>query len=136
MLQELYPESFSGTCSWDESWHIFEHQRTLLIFHDTEIRYQRGKGIIRDFRSDIRHRLDQCRFSCIRKSDNPDISDELQLETDDLLLSDIAELCKMWSLTRRGREVRISKSSSPSATENEFLSKCVEVDNTLVRLGV
>ncbi len=42
----------------------------------------------------------------------------------------------MWSLTRRGREVCITKSSSSTTTENEFLSECIEIDNTLIRLRI
>jgi hypothetical protein len=121
MFQKLNSESFSLARSWDESGDILEYESPSLMFHHSEIRDKRRKGIIRDLRSDIRDRLDQGRLSSIREADNPDISHELQLELHDAFFSLVTELGEVWCLTGRPDEVSIPESSPSSLADSVFL---------------
>lgn len=77
MLEKLGTETLSLTRSLDESWDVFDDERSAFMLHDTEIRDERRERIIRDFWFYIRDRLDDGRFPSIRESDESDISDEL-----------------------------------------------------------
>lgn len=60
MLEKFYTESFALVCSGYETWDIFEDHVLTLVFHDSEIGYERCKRIVSDFWS----YRSQARYEC------------------------------------------------------------------------
>ncbi len=99
MFQELNSEPLSFARTWDESGDIFDGNSSTFVFHDSEIRNQCSKWIIRYFWSDAGNCCDEGGFSSIGEADETDIRNELEFEFYFFCLSLVSQLSKRRSLS-------------------------------------
>lgn len=131
MFEKLSSKAFSVTGSFDQSWYIFDDERTSLMFHDSKIWYQSRKCIVCDLRFYIGNRLYDSGFSSVRESYKSDICDEFEFHLYLDLITHISEFSKIRCLTSTRREVSIPESSSSTRTERVFLSWACQIDDDL-----
>ena len=93
-----YDDIFDHYChAWnrliDQPWHIgHDELRRLVQAHDTERRFERGEGIVRDLGLGRGHHRDQRRLSDVRKPDEGDVGQQLELEVQPTLVARLALL--------------------------------------------
>jgi hypothetical protein len=136
MPEKLKSESLPLARTLDESWYILDHERSVSPLHDTQIGDECREWIGRDLGFHICDRLYDSGFASIGESDESDIGDELEFESDLVSITRISELSKVGRLACRRREVRIAKSSSPPLTEDELLTCDREITDDRVILYI
>src|SRR5712692_8231829 len=91
MAEKANTKARAQVRSFDEAGKIGDHERAAQLcavpasatvsVNDTQIRFQRGKGIVRNFRARRRDHGNQSGLAGIGKSDQADIGQEFQLQT-------------------------------------------------------
>ena len=80
------PRALGGTL--DETRDVGHHERAVLAaVDDTEVRVQRGEGVVRDLRARRGHRADERRLAGVRQAEQTHIGDHLELELEQPLLA-------------------------------------------------
>lgn len=79
MLQELKSESFAFARSLNQTWSILEYERGSFMIHHSEIGDECRKWIVSNLWPDIGDLRDESRLSGIWQTDDPDVSNELEL---------------------------------------------------------
>ena len=100
------------------------------------MRFQSRKRIIRDLRTRSRHRRNERRLSCVWKTHQTNIREQLQLELQVQLLSLASGLMVARSTIGRGREVRVSKSATPTARGQPAVAIVIEIVKQVACISV
>src|SRR4029079_14634461 len=119
VAQELMAETLAAVSAFDQSRHVGNHETSIVAeADDAEIRSQRGERIVCDLRPGCRDARDQRRLAGIRKSNQPDVGQQLEIEPRVLHLTRFPRL-HLAGLPVRGRgEPRVSESAA-SAPRHE-----------------
>src|SRR5713226_4726540 len=97
MAEKANTKARAQVRSFDEAGKIGDHERAAQLcavpasatvsVNDTQTRFQRGKGIVCNFRARRRNNRNQSRLAGIWKSHQADIGQEFQLKADMALLA-------------------------------------------------
>ena len=90
------------------------HDERLAVTnaHHAQIRNQRGKVVVCNLRTGSGRHGQQRGLADVRETDEADIRQQLQLQTNLQLLSRHSRLRKPWGLTGRGRKVHIAPAAA------------------------
>ncbi len=81
MAQELMAKACAFGSAFDQARYVRDHETAVFVHaHHAEIRVQRGKGVVRDFRPCRGDGADIGRFAGIRHAEQADVGQNLELE--------------------------------------------------------
>src|SRR2546425_9474599 len=108
--------------SFNQARHIADGESEEIgIFHNANLRMQRGKGVRGNLRARFRDRGKERRFSRVRKADQTDLGHNPQFEQVMAFVSRFARLSESRGLSRRRGEVAIAQTAASAFAEDETL---------------
>src|SRR5436190_20678622 len=137
VTQELVTEAVTFVRPFDETRNVGYDECLIVIRPDNaEIRSESSKGIVGDLWLRRADDGDQRRFSRIRKSDDADIGDQLQLDEKLALFAFVARLRESRRLTGRCREMLVAPPAAPALRNLHALALGREVGENIAGLLV
>ena len=122
MAEELMTETEAPVRTLDQARDVRNDEAALVVeAHDAKVRRQRGERIVRNLRPGRRDVRDQRRFAGVRKSDEPDIRKQLQLEAEVLDFTGFSRLHLARRAVRRGCEPGVAHAALPAARNEHAL---------------
>src|SRR5262245_19466006 len=114
------------------------HDETLavVVTDHAQIRGQRSKRIVGDFRPHRGDRRDQRRLAGVGQPDDADIGEQAQLDLKLSLFSRFSRLSEARALEGRCREVRVALSASAAGGDNHCFPRRLKIGDQLTRHGV
>src|SRR5215203_2767228 len=123
--EEPIAQARASMRTFDQSGYIGNYKCTKVAkINHAEMWFQRGERIVSNLRTSSGHSRDERRLSGIWKTNQSDVSQQLQFELEIQLFSLAATLMVARCAIRRAREVRISK-SAPATSRGQPLSAIV-----------
>ena len=93
MPEETQTDALALMCAFDNARNISHHERLVIVVaHDSEVRFQCGERVVRDFRLSGCYGREQCGLSGIRKAYKSDISKYFQFQYEPSFLTFLARL--------------------------------------------
>ena len=108
----------------------------VTITYDTQVRLQCRERIVRNLRLSRRYDRKQSRLSGIRKTYQPHICQQLQLQDDFAFLSRFARLSITGSLVGRCLEMPVALSATTTFQQHNFLSVFGHVADIFAGFGI
>ena len=91
MAQELDAESVALVRAFDDAGDIGDDEAAVVVhFHDAQIRFERGEGIIGDLGSSGGDDRDERAFAGVREADQANVGKQFQFEAEMLLFAGAA----------------------------------------------
>src|SRR5258708_5081282 len=135
--QKAMSEARSIRRAFDQAWNVGDDKRSKVAhIDDAEVWFERCERVIGDLRFGGRDDRDQCRFTCVWKTDEAYIGDQLQLQ---LQLSFAARppcIMIFWSTARRRRKMCVSPTAFAAFCGEVTLPRFSKIKQQLVRLGI
>src|SRR5690349_17181050 len=103
---------------------------------DAEMRFERRERIVRDLRTSRRHRRDESRLAGVGKTNQTDVCEQLQLQLQIKLFALASALMVARCTIRRGREVRVAKTTAATARSQPTVVGVTEVVKQIARCSV
>ena len=120
--EELISESVAFMRAFDETGDVGDHERLIVVARNhAEIRDERREGIIRDLRFGRADDGDERRFAGVRETNDPNVSDQLELDEQLTLFPILARLREPWGLPRGSGEVLIALPASAAFRDGDLL---------------
>src|ERR1051326_849404 len=121
--QELIAEPVTFVRAFDQAGDIGDDERLIVISSDdTEVRNERREGIVGDLRLRRTDDGDERRLAGVRKSDQSDVGDQLQLDGELALFTGIAVLCESRRLSCCSGKVLIAPSAAATPGDEDSLA--------------
>ena len=122
MLQETVSQSLTLMCPFDDARDVCNNKSiTLWIAHDPELRHQRGKRIIRDFRTSVGNTADESGLTRIGKTQQPHICHQFQFKLNPAFHPFFPGLVMLGCTIGRSFESCVSPASTSPFEEQVFL---------------
>src|ERR1019366_4147575 len=132
VAQEAVAEAVSLVRALDESGDVGNDEGLVVVRADNaEVRDQGGEGIVGDLRFGRADHGDQRRFAGVRKTDQTDVSDQLQFDGELALFAGVAILREPRRLARGGGEVLIAPPAAPTFGDKNALAVVREVGDEI-----
>jgi hypothetical protein len=130
MAEEPVPEPVSFVRPCDEARHVGHDERAFAMEADhTEVRDERRERIVRDFRAGCGDPRDHRRLAGIRKADESDIGQQLEMETQVFFFSRQSGLRPPRCAVRGGRERRVAVPAEAPLRDEHAFAICREIRN-------
>src|SRR5712691_6105053 len=137
MAEKANTKARTQVRSFDEAWKIGDHERAAQLcavpasatvsVNNTQIRFQRGEGVVRNFRARRGDHGNQSGLAGIGKSNQADIGQEFQLQTDMPLLAWKTIFMFARSLVPGLGKVLIAASAPASVCDQHALARGGEI---------
>src|SRR5262249_13099494 len=109
-----------------------DHERPVVVeLDDAEIRLERGERVVGDLRAGRGDAGNQCGLAGVGKSDEADVGEQLQLETEAALFAGAAGLVLGRGLVSGCGEAGVAASSASAARGYEALAGLGEVEQAV-----
>src|SRR5688572_14449555 len=116
VTQKPIAQTCSSVSAFDQSGDIGNNKRAKVSeIDDTQMRFQRRKRIVSNLRMRGRYCRNERRLSCVWKTDQTNVCEQLQFELQVQLFSLASALVIARCAVCRSREVRVSKSAAPAS---------------------
>ena len=137
VAQKAVAEAVAFVGAFDEAGDVGDDKGLVIVGADhAEVGDERGEGIVGDLRLRGADDGDQRRLAGIRKSDQADVGDQLQLDEELALVAGVAILRKARRLTRGGGEVLVAPAAAPALGDEDALALVREVGDDFLRCFV
>src|SRR5689334_11337728 len=114
--------------TFDQPRNVGDHESTKVTEIDhPKMRLQRRERVVSDLRSCRGDGRDKRRLSCIRKTNQSNIREQLQLELQVQLFTLASRLMVARSAIRRSREVRVSETAAAPARSQPAIAVVTQV---------
>ena len=127
MPQERQPQPPPFTRAFDQPRHVGDHESRVPRFRNAEIGRQRRERIIRNLRPSSRQLGYQRGLPGVRKPNQPDVRDDLQLEQKCLLFSGIAALRETGRAPARAYKCSVAAAASSAGCCDHLTSRSDEI---------
>src|SRR6185437_431268 len=128
VAEELNAKAFPLVGAFDQTRNVGNHKCAVIRqFDDSEIWLESIERIISDLRAGGRNTGDQRRFSGVRVTYEPDIGQQLQLETEAAEIAGTARFMFRWRLMGSSGEPGIAASAASAAGDDPCLAIVGEV---------
>src|SRR5271157_6285672 len=125
MPQELRAQPCTFACSLNEPWDVGNHKADLVRWladrYHAEVRLQRCERIIRDLGTRCRNARDQRALAGVGIADQPDVSQQLQLQPQHALLAGMPLFVLTRGLVRGSSEASIATPAASAARHHDAL---------------
>ena len=114
--------------AFDQSRHVANREPVKVgVFHDADLRMQRGERIRRDFRARLGNGREQRGLAGVRITDQADLGHDAQFEEKIAFPARLARLRETRRLARGGGEIAIAQTAAPAFAQNKLLAVFGEV---------
>src|SRR6185503_13509287 len=121
----------------DQSGYVGDHESTKVTeIYYTEMRLQCRERVIGNLRTRGRDSRDKCRLSRIRKTNQTNIREQLQLELKVQLFTLASGLMVARGAIRRGCKVRVSKTAAAAACSQPAIAVVTQVVQQITRRSI
>ena len=127
VTEELESEALALRRTGNQTGHVGNRENRVTDFHHTEVRHERGEGIVRNFRTRCADRGDQTRLPRRRESDQADVGNRLEFEKCAEFLTRFAEEREARCPALRRRQRGISEPTFAAAGEHEGGTRRYEI---------
>ena len=118
----------------DQSGNVSQHKGMVTCLHHAQVRLKSRKRIVSNLRFGCRKTRNQRRLAGIGKSDEADIGEQFQLETDVLPFTRLARLNLARRAVGRRREPGVAQTAAPAARDEDALAFLGQVGDEPQRL--
>src|ERR1041385_6865865 len=126
--QKSIAQARAGVRTFDQSGYVGDHESTKATEIDnTEMRLQRRERVISDLRPRRGNSRDKSRLPRIRKPNQPNVREQLQLELQVQLFALASGLMVARRAIRRSREVRVAKTAAATARRQPAIAVVAQV---------
>ena len=125
VAQEGMAESGPAARTLDEPGYVGDRRSPFVVLaevHDPEVRFERGEGIVRDLGHGRRDGGEDRGLARVRQSDEPDVGDQSELESEPALGARLTLLRMLRRLVGRGLEVRVAEPAATAAGDHRTLA--------------
>src|SRR4051794_2706546 len=126
--QKTIAQTGARMCTFNQSRYVCDHESTKITeIDDAEMRLECRERIVSDLRSRGRNSRDKRRLSRIRKTHEPDIREQFQLELQVKLFTLAARLMVARSAIRRSRKMRVAETAAATAPREPAIAVVTKV---------
>ena len=143
VAQELVPESHALRRALNQTGNIGNDKAAEVIaasrisYHrDPQIGHQRGKRIVAYLGPCLRNHREQCGFTGIWVSDQPNVRDQLELQLQFKLFAGLSTLRFARRLVRGGGKMYVSQAAASTSSHHDALARVQEIGNQRALRGV
>ncbi len=130
MPQKRVAEANVAMRAFDQTGHVTDREPVPVgIFHDADLRMQRGEGIRCDLRARLGNGREQRGFARVGVADEPDLGHDAQLQQVIAFLARLTRLREPRCLARGGGKVPVAQSAAPAFAQHELLAVFGEIGN-------
>src|SRR5262249_55943879 len=123
MTQELVPQADVPVSAFDEAWYVANREPMEIgVFHDADLRMQRGEGVWGDFGTRVRDGRQQSRLAGIGTADQAHFRDNSQFKEKVTCFAGFAGLREARRLAAGRGEVAVAESASASFAQDKLLT--------------
>ena len=114
--------------AFDQTRHVANREPVEVgIFHNADLRVQRGERIRRDLRPRLGNGREQRGLARVRITDQPDLGHDAQFEKIIAFPARFARLRETRRLARRGGKIAVAQTAAPALAQHELLPVFGEV---------
>ena len=127
MAQESLAEACALRSAFDQTRDIGEHEANAIDLGDSKLRIERREGIVGDFGARSGQSTQERGFACVRRSDEPYVGDQLEVERDLQLVAFQPLLRVIRRATRGALEVNVAAAAGTAPCDHRLGAGCVQV---------
>ena len=132
MAQKRVAEADVAVRAFDQARHVAHGEAMeVRIFHDADLRVQRGEGIRRDLGPGAGNGGQQGGFAGVGITDQADLGHDAQLEQEVAFVARLARLGEARGLARGGGEVAVAQAAASAFAQDEALAVLGQVGDQL-----
>lgn len=137
VAQKFVAEADVRVRAFDESGHVANGEPVPVgVFHDADLRMQRGERIRGDFGSRFGYGGEQRGFAGVRIADEADFGHDAQFQQKITFVAGFARLREARCLACGGREIPIAQPATPAFAQNELLAVLRKIGDKFALFGV
>ena len=132
MAQEGVAEADVFVRALDEARHVAHGEpMPIRIFHNADLRCQRGEWIRGNLRSSFGNGREQRRFAGVRIADQAHVRDDAQFQQKFAFFAGFARLREARRLSRGGGKVAVAQSTAAAFSKDKLLAVVGQISNQL-----
>src|SRR5262249_22801608 len=128
MFEKVEAQTFPSVCTGNQAWDVGDHTGSIVgELHHAQVRGQRRKWIIGDFRLGSRNARQESRFASIWEAKETNVRQEFELHQEPAFFAWGTGSRLPWSPIRRRREAGITLAATPTMGRDKALTVLLEV---------
>ena len=122
MLEELVTETLAFAGTFQKTRNVSDHKAVTVQLHNAEYGFERGEGVVANFRAATRNLVHETGLACVRESDEAYICHELQFQEEFAFFALFAGGTLARGLVGRRCKMLVAHAALSAASGNPFLT--------------
>src|SRR5437868_5906407 len=127
MTQEAVADARALGRALDQPWDVGEHELAALVPDDSELRAERGEGIVADLGGSVADRIEEGRLAGVGQADESDVGEQLEAQPDPHFLAVFTGLVLARGAVGRGLVAGVAAPAHAALQEGHALAGLCEI---------